>query len=138
MAFLDLITSGGSGGNQNQPIANIVSSGVFVQGDNTYRGSKSYSFSDSFSADGGTLTCQKAGTYLIKGSAFFRYSYLYARKNGTNFLTVNGYSQGTGNRNVESEIEQSFLVGDTLTAAWAGVNYVDTRFANGEILVFEV
>lgn len=137
MAFLDLMTSGGSGGNQSQPIANIINSGVFVQGDNTYSGTKAYSFSDSFSADGGTLTCQKAGTYLIKGSAFFRYGYLYARKNGTNFLTVNGSSQGTGNRNVENEIEQSFLVGDTLTISWAPINHTQTRFANGEILVFE-
>lgn len=135
---MDLITSGGSGGNKNQPIANIVRSGVFVQGDNTYSGAKAYSFSDSFSADGGTLTCQKAGTYLIKGSAFFRYSYLYAQKNGAKFLTVSGYSQGTGNKNVESEIEQSFLVGDTLTTSWTWVSPSDTRFANGEILVFEV
>lgn len=135
---MDLITSGGSGGNQSQPIANIVSSGVHVEGDNTYSGTKAYSFSDSFSADGGTLTCQKAGTYLIKGSAFFRYSYLYARKNGTNFLTVNGYGQGTGNINVESETEQSFLVGDTLTTSWSMVSSSGTKFANGEILVFEV
>ena len=131
------MTSGGSGGNQNQPIANIVCSGVFVSGDNIYSGTKAYSFSDSFSANGGTLTCQKAGTYLIKGSAFFRYGYLYAGKNGTNFLTVSGHSQGGGDVNVENEIEQSFLVGDTLTVGWAPVNYIQTRFSNGEILVFE-
>lgn len=137
MAFLDLMTSGGSGGSQNQPIANIINSGVYVSGDNTYVGTKAYSFSDSFSADGGTLTCQKAGTYLIKCSGFFRYSYLYARKNGTNFLTLSGYSEGTGRNNLENEIEQSFSVGDSLTMSWSTVNYADTRFANGEILVFE-
>lgn len=130
-----LWTASGTGTKKNQPVAIAEANYVSVVGDNYYDGTKYFTYTDDFilnSSDG--LTCMKNGSYKVQATAFFRYGYIYVRKNNETVLTVNGWTTSKGG-NVTTEGDVELSEGDVLTVS-TKLSGAPTTFASGGAFVF--
>lgn len=127
-----LRTAGGAGA--KQPVAELFSLGLNIISDRYYSGAQANAYTRAFSVDGNTLICKSPGTYRIYAYGSFRYAYLYLKVNGETRITVNGWSNPSGQIST-AEGEVSLAAGDKVTFVASLASGTNT-FAAGNAVIY--